>query len=214
MDKDVLDELKSRLNGQSLILEIGFGTGRVLFNILNEIVPKKIIGLESQSKEKIESSYQLFDKEFYSLEKNGKIELFHFYQSLAQNLEIVPLDKNFFNKIVTLNFNTSLAQFTKSNQLRFDLIILYNVLHYSEMGDPYAILKEAINLLKNNRYILISFKNYKHSDEHFDRQEVDTQQVLSVLSTDFKTLLLKDSELENSIIYLGQRIGTNMTDLT
>ena len=209
MDKEIIDKLKNKLDGQSLILDIGFGTGQILFELLHEIIPIKIIGIESQSKENIESCYATFlgresDKGIYELIKGDKIDLFDYYKYYISKLDKLAFDKNSFNEKVDLIFNTSLVEFMRTNQLKYDLIVLFNVLHYSEIGNPIGVLKKIRNLLTQKGMILIGFKKYIHSSDNLDRQEVNIDEVLSYLKSDFNSLKLTKTELDDSRIYLGE----------
>jgi hypothetical protein len=81
MDKEIIDNIKERLIEQSSVLDIGFGTGRISFEIFSEITPRKILGIESRKKEEIERDYNTFlgpeiDKGIYNLCKSdGTIDL-------------------------------------------------------------------------------------------------------------------------------------------
>lgn len=212
MDKVVIDVLKRKINQHSSVLEIGFGSGRILFDMLWFVNPERIVGLELASKLEIENSVSLFsdwgkeqDKRVSEIKKDGRIDIFSYYQYYTQQfLGVYPFDQNVFNEKVKLNFETTLDQYLQTANSQFDLIILFNVLHYSDVGDPIDFLQKVNSILAKNGLLLIGFKNYRHSNEEKTRQHVNIDNVVTFLRPNFTELHFEDAETENSIIYLGQ----------
>jgi SAM-dependent methyltransferase len=212
MDNEIINELKERLGGQSIVLDIGFGAGRISFDILGELTIGKIRGIESRKKEEIETDHLTFlgpenDKGVYGLIKSDNtIDLFDYYKYRVGENKSMDLES--FNEKVDFSFSKTFKEFIKENNDRFDLAVLFNVLHYTDIGEPEWVLDQVKGILTENGLILISFKNFKQSvgqiDE--DRQEINTPSMIELLETDFKTIICKDSKTESSIIYLGERI--------
>jgi 2-polyprenyl-3-methyl-5-hydroxy-6-metoxy-1,4-benzoquinol methylase len=115
------------------------------------------------------------------------------------------LDIISYNKIVDIYFNKTFQEFIGENQNQFDLVILFNVLHHSAIGEPKWVLNQVKNILTEKGLLLISFKHYKHSKEYADRQENSTTDIIKYLSINFKELVVQESEIERSLIYLGER---------
>jgi hypothetical protein len=211
MDIEIINELKQRLTGQSIVLDIGFGAGRISFDILGELTIRKIIGIESRKKEEVNRDYNTFlgpdnDKGIYGLRKSdGTIDIFDYYKYRVSE-QNEPMDLESFNEIVNINFDRTFKDFVKENRNYFDLVILFNVLHYPDIGEPRWVLDQVKNILTENGLLLISFKNYKRcGDADEDGQEIDTPCMIEGLGTNFKTIISKACEMENSIIYLGER---------
>lgn len=212
MDIEIINELKKRLTGQSIVLDIGFGAGRISFDILGELTIGKVNGIESRKKEEIEIDYATFlgpdnDKGIYGLIKSDKtIDLFDYYKYRVSGRD-KSMDLESFNETVNISFDKSFKEFIRENNDRFDLVVLFNVLHYTDIGEPEWVLDQVKSILTESGLLLISFKNYRQSvgqiDE--DRQEIDIPLMIDRLETDFTTIICKDSETESSIIYLGER---------
>ena len=127
MDIEIINELKKRLIEQGNILDIGFGAGRISFDILGELTVRKIPGIESRKKEETERDISTFlgpemDKGIYGLRKcNGTIDLFDYYKYKVSGLESEPLDLESFNETVNIIFDKTFQDFVGENRNWFDL---------------------------------------------------------------------------------------------
>ncbi|MEO7990471.1 MAG: class I SAM-dependent methyltransferase [Chryseolinea sp.] len=212
MDSRIVDKLREKLSGRPKVLDVGFGTGRIVFDILMSLDPIQIVGIESQTRAQIQSCLQPFvyhgitqDKGVLSLVSDREIDLFDYYQHYAKTLEKTAVDFDTFDRNVQLHFEMEFDKFLALDKSRFDLVVLFNVLHYTSLGEPLNVIEKVKNILTENGLLLIAFKDYKHSLTNLDRQKVRVDNIIQHLNNDFDLLLFEKFEDSESTIYVGQR---------
>ena len=208
--------IDQKLTVHSKVLDIGFGTGKLLYRLFHKHGIKALQGIDLAKKEEIEQSnfiyLQLIDNKtlitFIEEEftKKEALDFYTFYQKYTElELDNPPLSKQDFETVYNIEFDKGFKRKDFESDT-YDLIIASKVIHYEDIENPDLFLVECMQLLKNNGHIYLSFptdsKRRKISKEAFIKTiekipELNTLSISEVEEATGTTLIFKGVKKHN-----------------
>jgi 2-polyprenyl-3-methyl-5-hydroxy-6-metoxy-1,4-benzoquinol methylase len=211
MIKGLIEEInveliKNQIPDNGTVFDIGFGVGIPSYQLYNHNNKLNFSGVDLKSEVDLEeNAIGLIgdDKFLESLaDKHGRLELYTIYEHVTRiYCNSNPINKTDFKKTFKFQFEHDWIQYIKSQKMRFDLIIMSNILHYKDFADTEYIFKHVHSALNDNGLIYITVPIDTH------RNKIDPDKIKISFTRHFKCLIdTTINEHEEILTVIGQKI--------
>jgi hypothetical protein len=149
--EELISKLQENLRVNSYILDIGFGNGLLTFQLLHELHPKLIKGIESLSLEETETVEQQGGYDDFDLK--GRVPRYEFYKLVAGRLHHEPYDQRMFHEKV--NFLHDLSFSNYKDERTYSLVVMFKTLQSNSFQEYTNTIDKATELLNEKGLLLL-----------------------------------------------------------
>lgn len=198
--------IKKSIPDNGTVFDIGFGVGIPSYQLYNHKNKLNFSGVDTESEIGLEKKAITLighDKYLESLaDEHGRLELYTIYEHVTKMFfNLNPINKTDFKKIFRFQFEQDWIQYLTSHMLRFDLIIMSNILHYKDFADIEYVFRHVHSALNDNGVIYITVPTDS------ERNKIDPDQFEISFTKHFKCLVdIIINEQEQRITAVGQKI--------
>ncbi len=230
--KETIDILKQEFaidlkNGNS-VLDIGCNFPKLLFDLHHNFNFKECIGVDKRNTYGLDriGTCEEIDAIIENKENNGELtsgEIFNInafagdeknwlYEYCYKNIckyqyNVNPHQKEIFQNIFSLNFDTKIEDFLKNLDQKFDLIVCSKVLSHLDFNiDPIDILKIIISKLNKNGLIIFRDNDESWKEGAQIKQPFDTKKLLDEIDLIFDYGPFKEENVNKThILFAGRK---------
>lgn len=197
--------IKNQLPENGTVLDIGTGVGIPSYQLYHQNKKLKFSGIDKESKVKLEKiAVSLIGDDPY-LEQlytdRGRLKLYEIYEHVTRTIfNAEPIDKTNFRNTFGFQFKQDWVQYLTNQKLKFDLIIMSNILHYGDFTDHNFVFERVNSKLNDNGLIYITSPTDSDRNKIFPKQlEINFKKYFYCLTK------ISFNRKEKRITIVGQR---------
>ncbi len=219
MRKKIIQQLNKRVSNNRInVLDIG---SNFIFTQLQELLKNKRINNVDFGYTPVDRkpAYAIFWEEVddskiidKTVSKTDWIKRINSYCLTGEEDKFNPIDETeFYDSINLENFNTDAYDFCKKNEkaLKFDFIILSDILHFIESKKADSIIEMCSNMLNKNGIILISVLN--NIQTSYSRENLYSNTQWEKIKNRFETI--EDNSTINKFYLIGKKKNTPLNKI-